>query len=99
MKSFKEFCLAEGIIRTGAIGAYAAGSKRHGATAVQAYREAQRQLRVQRSAATADQRLTQIAAALRSLLDGLIAQREQIGAGVAVDVVGHSLAVKEKATT
>lgn len=97
MKSFKEFCLTEGLIRTSAIGAYAAVSKRHGATAVQAYREAQRQLRAQRSDATTDERLTQIAAALRSLLDGLIAQRQQIGAGVAVDVVGHSLAVKARA--
>ena len=29
------------------------------------------------------------------LFDGLIAQRQQIGAGVAVDVVGHSLATKK----
>jgi hypothetical protein len=29
-------------------------------------------------------------------LDGLIKQREQIGSGVAVDVVGHTLAAKAR---
>ena len=38
--------------------------------------------------------LKRIEQSLDHLFDGLIAQRQQIGAGVAVDVVGHGLAAK-----
>ena len=40
-------------------------------------------------------RVKRIAQSLEHLFDGFIAQRQQIGAGVALDVVGHSLAAKK----
>ncbi len=43
-----------------------------------------------------DERLKRIEVAISALLDGLIKQREQIGSGVAVDVVGHTLAAKAR---
>jgi len=41
-----------------------------------------------------EDRIKRIEQSLDHLFDGLIAQRQQIGAGVAVDVVGHGLAAK-----
>jgi len=43
-----------------------------------------------------EDRVKRIEQALDHLFDGLIAQRQQIGAGVAVDVVGHGLAAKKR---
>ena len=39
--------------------------------------------------------MERIEQSLDHLFDGFIAQRQQIGAGVAVDVVGHGLAAKK----
>lgn len=96
MKSFKEFCLAEGLIRTGAIASYSAQSRRYGDGSVRAFRSGQERLRRVSSDLTADERLERIESALNALFDGLIKQRQQIGAGVAVDVAGHMLAVKAR---
>ena len=43
-----------------------------------------------------EDRVKRIEQALDHLFDGLISQRQQIGAAVAVDVVGHSLAAKKR---
>ena len=41
-----------------------------------------------------EDRVKRLEQSLDHLFDGLIAQRQQIGAGVAVDVVGHGLTVR-----
>ena len=102
MKSFEEFLaqedqlLEEGIIRTGAIMSYGAQSRKAGDDAVRAFRSGQEALRRGSGELTAEERLDRIEKALGSLLDGLIKQRQQIGAGVAVDVAGHMLAAKSR---
>lgn len=45
---------------------------------------------------TVEGRLERIEKSLDALFVGLIKQRQQIGAGVAVDVVGHMLAAKAR---
>lgn len=100
MKSFDEFCsdddmLEEGIMRSGAITAYGARSKKHGDEAVRAFRQGQQALSKGGHDLDIEDRLKRIEQSLDHLFDGLIAQRQQIGAGVAVDVVGHGLAAKE----
>ena len=101
MKSFEEFCatddmLEEGIIRTGAIVSYGSQSRKHGEDAVRAFRSGQQELRKAMSDNTVEGRLERIEKSLDALFVGLIKQRQQIGAGVAVDVAGHMLAAKAR---
>ena len=97
MKSFDEFCsdsemLEEGIMRSGAITVYGARSKKHGDEAVRAFRQAQQALRKGGPDVALEDRVNRIEQSLDHLFDGLIAQRQQIGTSVALDVVGHGLA-------
>lgn len=102
MKSFEEFLseeddmLEEGVIRTGAIVSYGSQSRKHGEDAVRAFRSGQETLRRGSAKLTAEERLERIESALDALFEGLIKQRQQIGAGVAVDVAGHMLAAKAR---
>jgi hypothetical protein len=101
MKSFQEhmdeqIALEEGILRTGAIASIGAKSRREGDEAVRAYRQGQQALRRGQADPSVDEHLKRIEVAISALLDGLIKQREQIGSGVAVDVVGHTLAAKAR---
>lgn len=101
MKSFEEFLteqeqLEEGIIRTSAISSYAAQSRKYGDEAVRAFQRGQEMMRRGSSGQTAEERLERVESALNAMFDGLIKQRQQIGAGVAVDVAGHMLAVKAR---
>lgn len=102
MKSFEEFLneeeqqLEERIIRTGAIMSYGSQSRKYGDEAVRAFRSGQETLRRGSREVTAEERLERIESALDALFDGLIKQRQQIGAGVAVDVAGHMLAAKAR---
>lgn len=102
MKSFEEFLaeeeqqLEEGVIRTGAIMSYGAQSRKYGDEAVRAFRSGQETLRRGAGEITAEERLERIEKALGALFDGLIKHRQQVGAGVAVDVAGHMLAAKAR---
>ena len=101
MKSFEEFLaeqkqLEEGIVRAGSIALYGAQSRRYGDEAVRAFKNGQEALRRGSHEKTAEERLERIERALDALFDGLIKQRQQIGAGVAVDVAGHMLAAQER---
>lgn len=86
--------LDERFIRTGAIATYGARSKKHGEDSVRAFKQGQQALRKGGPDVDLEDRIKRIEQSLDHLFDGLIAQRQQIGAGVAVDVVGHGLAAK-----
>ena len=99
MKSFVEHMieqedLEERLIRTGAIGAYAAKARKEGDDSVRAFKQGQQALRKGGDDLALEDRVKRIEQSLDYLFDGLIAQREQIGAGVAVDLAGHMLAAK-----
>lgn len=99
MKSFIEHAkeqeqLEEGILRSGAIASIGAKSRQEGDEAVRAYRQGKQALRRGQADPSVDDRLLHIEIAISALLDGLIKQREQIGSGVALDVVGHTLSAK-----
>jgi hypothetical protein len=101
MKSLVEFVteqekLDERLIRTGAIAAYGARSRKEGDDSVRAFKQAQQALRKGSADLSVEDRLERIEQALDHLCDGLIAQRQQIGAGVAIDVAGHGLAAKAR---
>ena len=101
MMSFSEHAneqaqLEEGIIRTGAIATYGARSRKEGDASVRAFKQGQQVLRKGSVDMNVEDRLKRIEQSLDHLLDGLIKQREQIGAGVAVDVAGHGLAAKAR---
>lgn len=101
MKSFEEFLaeeeqLEEGIIRTGAIISHGSQSRKYGDDAVRAFRSGQQELRKTMSDDSVEGRLERIEKSLDALFDGLMAQRKQIGAGVAIDVAGHMLAAKAR---
>ena len=100
MMSFSEHAneqalLEEGIIRTGAITSYGARSRKEGDASVRAFKQGQQALKGGPDVALED-RVKRIEQALDYLFDGLIAQRQQIGAGIAVDVAGHTLAAKAR---
>lgn len=100
MKSFSEHAneqaqLEEGIIRTGAITSYGAQSRKEGDASVRAFKQGQQALKGGPDVALED-RVKRIEQALDHLFDGLIAQRQQIGASTAVSVAGHMLAVKAR---
>ena len=86
--------LEEGIIRTGAITSYGAQSRKRGNEAVRAFKQGQQALRKGGTEVGLEDRVQRVEDAIGHLFDGLIAQRQQIGAGVAVDVVGHGLTAK-----
>ena len=99
MKSFVEHMieqeeLSERLIRTGAIGTYAAKARKEGDDSVRAFKQGQQVLRKGGADITIEDRVKRIEQSFDHLFDGLIAQRQQIGAGVAVDVAGHMLAAK-----
>ena len=88
--------LEERLLRTGALATYAARSRKEGDDSVRAFKQGQQALRKGGPDVALEDRVKRIEQALDHLFDGLIAQRQQIGAGVAVDVVGHGLAAKAK---
>jgi len=86
--------LEERLLRTGAIATYGARSRKEGDASVRAFKQGQQALRKGGPDVALEDRVKRIEQSLDHLFDGLIAQRQQIGAGVAVDVVGHGLAAK-----
>ena len=88
--------LDERFIRTGAIATYGAKARKEGEQSVRAFKQGQQALRKGGPDVDLEDRIKRIEQSLDHLFDGLIAQRHQIGAGVAVDVVGHSLSAKQK---
>ena len=101
MKSFIEHIgeqeeLDERLLRTGAIVTYGARSRKEGEDAVRAFKQGQQALQKGGTEVDVEDHLKRIEQSLYHLFDGLIAQRQQIGAGVVVDVAGHTLAVKAR---
>ena len=104
MMSFQEFVeepnfeteeLEEGIVRSGALIAFSGQSKTHGNKAEKHFRDAITALNT--ASAKGDpieQRLIRLEKAIFALSAGLIEQRKQIGAGIAVDLTGHLLTNK-----
>ena len=86
--------LEERLLRTGAIATYGARARKEGDASVRAFKQGQQALRKGGPEVSIEDRVKRIEQSLDLLFDGLIAQRQQIGAGVAVDVVGHGLAAK-----
>ena len=87
--------LEERLMRTGAIATYGARARKEGEDSVRAFRQGKQALRKGGPDVSIEERVKRIEQSMDHLLDGLIAQRQQIGAGVAVDVVGHSLSAKK----
>ena len=87
--------LEERLLRTGAIATYGARVRREGEDSVRAFKQGKQALRRGGPDVTIEERVKRIEQSMDHLLDGLIAQRQQIGAGVAVDVVGHSLSAQK----
>lgn len=100
MKSFKEHQteLEEGVVRTGAIASYGVRARQQGQKAIRAFQRGREVLQRGGRDISLEERLERMEAALDALLEGLAHQKEQIGAGVAVDVAGHMLAAKERKT-
>ena len=90
--------LDERLLRTGAIVAYGSKSRRDGDDAVQAFKQGQQALQKGGTDVDVENHLKRIEQSLDHLFEGLIKQRAQIGSGVAVDVVGHSLSNKRTKT-
>ena len=88
--------LEERLMRTGAIATYGARARKEGEDSVRAFNQGKQALRKGGPDVSIEERVKRIEQSLNHLFDGLIAQRQQIGAGVAVDVVGHSLAAKAR---
>ena len=87
--------LEERLLRTGSISTYGAKARKEGEDSVRAFKQGQQALRKGGPDVDLEDRVKRIEQSLDHLFDGLIAQRQQIGAGVAVDVVGHGLAAKK----
>ena len=102
MKSFIEHIdeqdLEERVLRTGAIVAYGSKSRRDGDDAVRAFKQGQQALQKGGAEVDVEDHLKRIEQSLDYMFEGLIKQRAQIGSGVAVDVVGHSLSNKRTKT-
>ena len=90
--------LKERVLRTGAIVAYGSKSRREGDEAVRAYKHGQQALQKGGPEVDLEDRVKRIEQSLDHMFEGLIKQRAQIGSGVAVDVVGHSLSNKRTKT-
>ena len=87
--------LEERLLRTGAIASYGMKARKEGDDSVRAFKQGQQALRKGGPDVALEDRVKRIEQALDHLFDGLIAQRQQIGAGVAVDVIGHSLSAQK----
>lgn len=85
--------LEERLLRTGAIAAYGAKARKEGDDSVRAFKQGQQALHRGGADVGLEERVKRIEQSLDHLFDGLVAQRQQIGAGVAVDVVGHGLSI------
>ena len=104
MMSFQEFVeepdfeteeLEEGIVRSGALIAFSGKSKTHGDKAEKHFRDVMTALNTAPAKGDAvEQRLIRLEKAIFALSAGLIDQRRQIGAGIAVDLTGHLLTNK-----
>ena len=84
MKGFKAFlaerqALDEGIVKKGAVAAYALQGRNHGNNAVRCYNKAKQTLRAISNAKSTDAKVDTLTRAFIDLLDGLVAQRQQIG--------------------
>ena len=95
MKSFKTFMmeqeqLEEAIVKKGAVAAYALQGRKHGNNAVKSYNRAKQALRAVVNAKSTDQKVDELVLAFIDLLDGLVAQRQQIGS-VSAQVTSTSL--------
>ena len=88
--------LEERFFRTGAIASYGARARKEGEDSVRAFNQGKQALRKGGPDVSIEERVKRIEQSLNHLFDGLIAQRQQIGAGVAVDVAGHNLAAKRR---
>lgn len=88
--------LEERLLRTGVIATYGARARKEGEDSVRAFKQGKQALRKGGPDVSIEDRVKRIEQSMDHLLDGLIAQRQQIGAGVAVDVFGHGLAAKVK---
>ena len=86
--------LEERLMRTGAIATYGARARKEGEDSVRAFKQGKQALRTGGPDVSIEDRVKRIEQSMDHLFDGLIAQRQQIGAGVAVDVAGHMLAAK-----
>jgi len=97
MMSFQGFAeeLEEGIVRTGALVAFSGQSKSHGDKAEKHFRDAMTALNTAPAKGDpVEQRLIRLEKAIFALSAGMIEQRKQIGAGIAVDLTGHLLTNK-----
>ena len=88
--------LEERLLSTGALATYAARSRNEGDDSVRAFKQGQQALRKGGPDVALEDRVKRMEQSLDHLFDGLISQRQQIGAGVAVDIVGHGLAAKKR---
>ena len=84
MKSFKTFMmereqLDEGIVKKGAVAAYALKGRKHGNNAVQSYNKAKQALRLITKEKSTDQKVDALSRSIIDILDGLVATRQQIG--------------------
>ena len=84
MKGFKAFLaeereLEEGIVKKGAVAAYALQGRKHGNNAVRSYNKAKQALRLVTNAKNTDHKVDALSRSLIDLLDGLVASRQQIG--------------------
>ena len=96
MKSFKTFMieqeqLEEAIVKKGAVAAYSLQGRKHGNNAVKSYNRAKQALRAAANAKSTDQKVDVLVLALIDLLDGLVAQRRQIGSVSAQITAGVGL--------
>ena len=104
MMSFQEFVeepdfeaeeLEEGDVRSGALITFSGKSKTHGDKAEKHFRDAITALNTAPSKGDPiEQRLLRIERAIFALSAGMIEQRKQIGAGIAVNLTGHLLTNK-----
>lgn len=97
MKSFNEFIsdeskpIEEGVIRSSALVVMSNRSKAEGNKAVKAFKDGKKALSGNPANQTVEERLECLESAISAQLDGLISMQGQIGSGIIVDVIGHSL--------
>ena len=84
MKGFKAFlaeqqALEEGVVKKGAVAAYALQGRNHDNNAVRSYNKAKQTLRAVTNTKSTDTKVDALTRAFIDLLDGLVSQRQQIG--------------------
>ena len=84
MKSFKTFMieqqqLEEAAIKKGAVAAYALQGRKYGNNAVRSYNRAKQTLSALANTKSTDENVNALVLSFIALLDGLIAQRQQLG--------------------